>query len=142
MALINYKFIQIGVFFSFLTLGIIRIFDDNFPFNIFFSTISLFLALIALLHTVTNKIDKLYIVPNRKGYLIKKITIIMLSFIFAILIVGLMAYFKIIPSPIGDGFSIIALGISLSNEWLSSVVVNIIESKKHKNIKIKNDFTA
>ncbi|WP_438349920.1 hypothetical protein ACP8HI_04415 [Paenibacillus sp. FA6] len=134
---LTYKYLQIGVFLTFTGLGIIRIFDSDFPFIVFFNITSFFLSILSLLYLAKEKVEDLYIPPNRKLYLSNLLSVIMALIVAVIVGFGLLAYFKIVSTSLSDGFAVIALGISLSSSWLSDVIINIIEEDKRSVKKTK-----
>lgn len=129
--------IQIGTFFSFVCFGIIRLSDDNFPFMIPISSFSFLMSIILLLFMTRTKIYTSSNIWNKKKddsvMILDSLMFIMLPLMLFIII--LLAYFKAINPKYSDFLSILALGISLSNDFLSNLVAKIILSLSNR---IKN----
>lgn len=110
----------------FTTLGVIRVFDNEFPFLTFLNITSLILSLLVMLYTVRDRALNLFLPLNKINYLDHFISILMIGTILVFIILCIFAYFNLISTSLSDSFAIFALGISLSNAWLSEVLINII----------------
>jgi divalent metal cation (Fe/Co/Zn/Cd) transporter len=136
--LVVYKLVQIGAFFSFISLGIIRIFDDNFPFTIFLSCLSVLVTLLILLFTTKTKIEnssKLW--SKKKKNRIQLIELLMLlTLVIGIIALIWLTYYKNMETKYSDALSIFALGISLSNDILSNWLSRLFSISFTRSIEI------
>jgi len=124
----NKNIYQLGALITIIILGIIRMNDStNFPFMIFINVFSLLVTLLFLIYACKEKINKKKLLrPTTKNNL-DLITVILV-------IVGLptiiyLSYYKVISLYVADFLSMLALGISIAIDALSSIIVQ--EGKKN-----------
>lgn len=125
-----YIFLQVAVFVTLSLLGILKIFDSDYPpviitivgtFSFLFAVLTvLYTSKVKLIESVQfKKSGKLW--REKKTYIISILDFLLFFIgILGLIIITLANYFKVVSSDINDIISIFTLTISLSNELLAT----------------------
>lgn len=137
----TFKFIQIGIIVITLTLSIIRVSSKNFTLTNLITCVSLMVAIFILLLTVRSLVEKRIKLfwKNSRIYAYSIIDILMLIVILICIpaVIGI-NYLYELSARVVDTVSILALGISMSNnilsEWCFNLLVMHVDRKGKKSI--------
>ncbi|MBT2661634.1 hypothetical protein [Bacillus sp. ISL-45] len=121
-------YFQMGIFITFLILGVIRMFDEKFIFSAVISCASFVFSIILLLYTTrlnVIKSNKLWDgkKKHRANLLELSIGIVVICGIF---IFGPLVIYNKISLVFAEALSIFSLGISLSNALLSNLLYKVL----------------
>jgi hypothetical protein len=123
-----YVILQCAAFITLITVGILRLIDPEFAYMNFINSLSILVALVVLLFSSKEKLEKEEMVFKKNIGAIKTIDlIIVFGLSLGLVIVVIANYLNLITKELGDFLSIFALALSLSSDFISSVVFRIVK---------------